>query len=71
MPSKERKPIDGMMKHGDLKAGDTRCNYCSQPSAIVIGKTPFCADHAEAAHKTAEDEVSLKGSAENLSTEFK
>ena len=61
--------IEGMVKHGNLVPGSTRCYHCGEIAALLRGGRPLCRVCAEAKSsldKTGSTEVPLKESAEGL-----
>lgn len=60
---------EGMVKHGNLVPGSTRCYYCGEVSVLLRGGIPLCRICAEARSsldKAGSAEVPLKESAEGL-----
>lgn len=65
-----------MEKNGELKAGQSVCDYCSAPAiAVVAGGSAVCAAHAQQLFKDrskkASAETPLRSSAPALATNFK
>jgi hypothetical protein len=59
-PSKPK----GMVKHGNVVVGDTRCDVCGSLASSVGGGKAFCREHMGT--KRAEADDPLKGAGERL-----